>query len=214
MLCEAQNWVVTGGVTAFNYTCAKHRIALSLVKQRLSITLSVRSNELRYNWWCNGFQLNLCESQNCVITGVATAINYTCAKQRIALSLMEQRHSITHIMRNSVLRFHWWSNGIQLQLLCETQDCVVIGGVTAFNYRCVKQRIALSLVELKLSITDVRNTQLRCHCCCNGFKFHLLCEAQNCVYTGVPTAFKYTCCAKHCIALSIVQQSFQLLLLC
>jgi len=121
LLCEAQNCVVTVGATAFNYACcakhrialslleqrlsinaccAKHRIALSLLEQRLSITLVVRSTELRCHCWSNGFQLRLlCEAQNCVVT---------------------------------------WSNGFQLHLLCEAQNCVVTVGATAFNC-CTEQ---------------------------------------------------------------------------
>jgi len=160
LLCEAQNCVVTGGATAFNYTCsAKHRIALSLVKQRLSITLVLRSTELRCHWWSNSFQLHLlCETQNCVVTGGATAFNYTCcAKHRIALSLVEQRLSITLVVWNTELRCHWWSNSFQLHL-CKAQNCVVTVGSTAFNYTCcAKHRIALSLVEQRLSIVAQSN---------------------------------------------------------
>jgi len=53
--------------TAFNYTCCvKRRIALSLVDQRLSITLVVRNTELRCHWWTSGFQL-----QSCVLSGLS-----------------------------------------------------------------------------------------------------------------------------------------------
>jgi len=89
--------------TAFIYSCAKHIFALSLLEQRLSITLVVRSRELRFHWWSNGFQLHLCETQNCVVTVVARAFNYTFAKHRIALSLVEQRLSIT-LLRSTELR--------------------------------------------------------------------------------------------------------------
>ena len=185
ILCEAQNCVVTVGATAFNYTsCAKHRIALSLVEQRLLITIGVRSRELRCHWWSNGFQLHLvCEAQNCVVTVGATDFNKTCAKHRSALSQVLQRLSITLVVRNTELRCHWWSNGFQLLLLCEEQNCVVNGRKTDFNYTCcakqnciatgvatafnygcyAKQRIALSLGEQRLSITLVRSKELRCH---------------------------------------------------
>jgi len=245
----------SGGPTAFNYTCAKHRIALSLVDQGLSITLHVRNTELLCHWWSDVFQLHLCETQNCVVTGGATAFNYTCAKQicvviggatafnyicakhRIALSLVVQRLSITLVVRSILLRCHWWSNslqlhllcetqnlrchwwsnGVQLQLLCEIQNCFVTGVAKVFNYDSyAKHRIALSLVEQRLSITlGVRRRELRCHCwrngfqlhllcetelrcylCCDGFQSQLLCDAQNCVVTGGATAYNYTCLRK------------------
>ena len=160
----------------FNYTCAKHRIALSLVEQRLSITLVVRSTELRCQLCCNSFQLHLCEIQNCAVTVGATALIKTCAKHRIALSVVEQRLSITIVVRNTELRCHLWSNGFQLPLLCETQNCVFTCGATAFNYNwCAKHKIAFSLVEQRLSITiGVRSTKLRFLCWSNGFHLHFL----------------------------------------
>jgi len=235
LLCEAQNCVVAGGEMAFNYTCcAKHRIALSLVEQRLSITLVVGSTELRCHWWSNGFQLHfLCEAQNCLVTGGATAFNYTCcAKHRIALSLVEQRLSITRVVRSTELPCHWWSNGFKLHLLCETQNCVVSGEATAFNYTCsAKHRIALTLVEQqhsitlvrstelrchwwnkRLSITLVRNTELRCHWWSNGFQLHLY-EPQNCVVNAGATVFNYPCCAKNRTALLLVEQQHSITLL-
>jgi len=130
---------------------------------------------LRCDWWSNGFQLHLvCQTQNCVVTGGALAF----------------RH-----------------------LVCETQICVVRGGASAFNYTwCAKNRIALSLVEHRLSITlGVRNTELRCHWWSNGYQLYLVCEAQNCVFTGVATAFNYTC-AKHRITLSLVEQQLSITL--
>jgi len=226
LFCEAQNCVVTGGATAFNYTCAKHRIALSLVEQRLSVTLVLRNTELRCHWWSNGFQLHfLFETQNFVVTGGATAFNYiyfakqnffvtggatafnyTCAKHRVALSLVLERLSITLVVRNTELCCHLWINRFQLHFLCESQNCVVTGGATAFNYTCANHRFALSLVEQRLSITLVlRNTELRCHWRSNSFQLHL-CESQICVVTGVSTAFNYTSFAKHRIALSLVLQ--------
>jgi len=120
LLNEAQNCVATGRATAFNYSCcAKNRIALSQVEQRLWITLVVRNTELRCHWWSNGFQLHLCETNNCVVTGVETAFNYTCAKNRITLSLVEQRLTITLVVGSIELRCHCYSNGFQLHLLCE-----------------------------------------------------------------------------------------------
>ena len=100
-LCETQNFVVTRGATVFNYTWSgKHRFALLLVLQRLSITLVVRSTELRFHCCSIGFQLHLCDTQNCVVTGRATAFNYTfCAKRRIALSFVEQRLSIALVRK-------------------------------------------------------------------------------------------------------------------
>jgi len=47
--------------------------------------------------------------------------------------LVMQRLSITLDVRNSEMRYHWWSNGFKLYLLCETQYCVVTVGATAFN---------------------------------------------------------------------------------
>ena len=182
---------------------------------------------MRCHWWSNGFQLHLCESQICVVTGGATAFNYTCsAKYRIALSLEEQQLSIT-LVRITDLRCHRCFNGFQLHFFCEAQNCVVTGVATAFNYIwSAKHRITLSLVEQRLSITLVRSTGLRCHWCCNGFQLHLVCHTQNCVFTGGATAFNYTCakqncvvtggvtafnytCAKHRVALSLVGNVFQ-----
>jgi len=77
-----------------------------MVLLRLSITL-VRSTELRFHWWSNGFQLQmLCEAQDFVFTGLATAFKYTCAKHRNAFSLVEQRLSITLVVRYTGLRCH------------------------------------------------------------------------------------------------------------
>jgi len=110
--------------------CAKHGFALSLVLQRLSITLVVRSKDLRCHWCSNGFQLHLCEAYNCVVRGRATALNYiSCAKHRIAFSLVEHRLSITFVVQNTIAlslvlqkfsitfvvrnrerHCHWWSN--------------------------------------------------------------------------------------------------------
>ena len=159
---------VTGGARAFNYTfCANHTIALSQVEQRLLNTL-VRKTELRCHWWSKGFQLHLlCETQNCVVTGGEKAFNYTCcAKHRIAFILVLQWLSITRVVRSTNFRCDWWSNGLQLHL-CETKNCVVTGVVMAFNFtRCAKHRIALSLLEERLSNTlVVRNTELRLHFC-------------------------------------------------
>jgi len=135
--------------------------------------LVVRSTELRCHCWSNGFRLHLlCEAQNCVVTVGATAFDYTCcAKHRIALSLLEQRLSITLVVRSTELRCHCWSNGFRLHLLCEAQNCIVTVGATTFDYTCcAKHRIALSLLEQRLSIAlVVRSTELRCHCWSNGF---------------------------------------------
>jgi len=213
LLCETQICVVTGGKTAFNFTyCAKHRIALSLVEQRLSFIICVRSTELRCHCWSNGFQIHfLCETQNFVVTRGATVFNYTWSgKHRFALLLVLQRLSITLVVRSTELRFHWWSNGFQLQLLCETQNYVVAGVTTAFNFTCAKHRIALSLVEQPLSIKLVRIKVLGCHWWRNGFQLHLFCETQNCLVSGGPTAFNNTSCAKHRIALSLVEQSISI----
>jgi len=169
------------------------------VEQRLTIAL-VRNKELRCNWCCNGFQFHsLCEAQNCVVTVGGTAFKYACcAKHRIASSLLLRRLSITHVVRSTELRCHWWNNGFQLHFLGEAQNCVVTGDATAFNYTSfAKHRFALPLVEQRHSITlTVRNSELLCHWCSNGIKLHVLCETQNCVVTGVPTAYNYTCFAK------------------
>ena len=133
LFCEALNCVVSGGTMSFNYTgCAKHRIALWLVEQRLPITLGLPNTELRCHWWSIGFQ--------------------------------------TLGVRNTDLRCPWWSIGFQLHLVCEKQNCVVTGGASAFNYTwCAKHRIALSLVEQRLPIIlGVRSTELRFHWCCNS----------------------------------------------
>jgi len=196
-----------------------HLVIITLVSCVLSglsdgFQLLVRSTELRCHWWTNGFQLHLlCETQNCAFTVGATAFNYTCCvKHRIALSLMDQPLSIT-LVWNRELRCHWWTNGFQLHLLCETQNCVVADGSTAFNYTCVKHRIALSLLDQRLSITlVVWNTELRCHWWSNGSQLHLLCETQNCVVTVGATAFNYTCCVKHRIALSLMKQRLSITL--
>jgi len=128
LVCEAQNFVVTVGGTAFNCTCAKHRIALSLLLRRISIKLVVRSTELLCHWWSNGSQLHLCEAQLFIVTVGATVSNYTlCAKHSLALSLVEQRLSITFGVRNTEERCHWLTKCFQLQMLCETQNCFVTG---------------------------------------------------------------------------------------
>ena len=148
-------------------------------------------------WWCNGFQLHLMwETQKCVITGGVTALNYICcAKHSIALSLLEQRHSI-RFLRSTKLRCHWWINCFQLHFLYET-------------------RIAFSLVDKRFSIKPVvRNTELRCHWLSKGFVLFLLCETQYCVVTCVATAFNYTCCAKHRIPLSLLEQRLWIIFDC
>ena len=150
LLCEAQNCVFTVVASDFNYTCAIHRIALSLVEQRLSITLFVRSAELRCHLWSNGFQLRLCEKHNCVVTGFATAFNYIwCAKQNL-----------------------FFTGGATAFIYTfAKQNCVVTGVLTAFNYTCfAKHRIALSLVEQRLSISLVRSTEFSWHWWSNGFQ--------------------------------------------
>jgi len=150
------------------------------VVQRLSIKL-VRKTGLLCHWCCNGYELYLCETKNCVVTVGATAFNYTCAKRRISLSQVEQRISIT-LLYETELRCHGrsngfqldlceakncvftgWKYGCQLHLLCEAQNCFFTGGATAFNYTCAKNRIALSLMLQRLSITLVLSTELRCH---------------------------------------------------
>jgi len=196
MLWETQNCVATGGATAFNCNCAKHRTVCQ--------------------WWSNGFQVHLfCEAQKSVVTGGAKACKYTCAKSRIALSLVEQRLSITLAVRNTELRCHWSCNDFQLHLLCETQNCVVTVGGTAFNYTwCAKLRNGLWLLEGRHSITlGVRSTELGCYCWRNGIQLQLLCETQICVFTGILTAFNYTCWAKHIIALPLLLQRISITLL-
>jgi len=176
--------------------------------QRNSITVAVRNTELHFHCCTNGFHLHLCESQNCVFTGGPKAFNYTyCAKHRIPLFLVEQLLWIARVLRKTELGCHWWSNGFQLHMLCEADNCVFTGGATALNYNCyAKHRISLSLVLQRLSITlVVQSTELRFPLWSNGFQLHLY-EAQNWVATGGATAFNYTCFAKHRIALSLVLQ--------
>ena len=98
------------------------------------------------------------------VTGGVTAFNYTCVEHTSAITMVLQRTSITLVVRETELRYNWWSNSVQSHF-CEAQDCVVTGGSTAFIYTCfAKNRIALSLVLQRLSITlVVRSTELRCH---------------------------------------------------
>jgi len=212
-LVRKQNCVVISGVTFFKYTsCAEHRIALSLVENRLQITLVVWNTELSCHCSRNGFQLHfLCEAQNCVFAVRSTAFNYTCCpKHRIAFSLVEKLLSIT-LVGIKQLRCHSCCNGFQLQLLCDAQNCVATGGATAYNYTCcAKHRIAFSLVEQRLRIKlVVLNTELRCHFCCKGYKIYL-CEKENCVVPGVAMDFNYTWYAKHRIASSLLEQRLSL----
>jgi len=45
------------------------------------------------------------------------------------------------------LRYHCWTNGLQIHLLCEIQICVITVGLTAYKYTCVKYRFALSQLD-------------------------------------------------------------------
>ena len=170
----------------------------------------MRSTELLCHCWSNGYKLHLNESKNCVVNGVATAFNYTCAKHRIAFSLVEQRLSITNVVRSTGFRFHWFSNGIQIHL-CETQECVFTGGAKAFNYTCCAiHRIALSLVEQRLSITLLRK-RIALSLVAQRLP-NYICAKQSLLFIGGATAFNYPFCVKHTIAFSELEQMISITL--
>jgi len=89
------------------------------------------------------------------------------------------------------MRCQWWNNGFQLNLLWETQNCVVTGGAT----------VLITIV--------VRSKGLRCHWWRNGFQFHL-CETQNYVVNGVGTASINL--VRNRIALTLVKQRLSITL--